>query len=86
MAHFRSFDLRSNHGGLGPFDVVLCRNVLIYFDLDTKRKILREIHGTLFRGGRLLLGSRKAPGPPESVLQPGTARAARPFTWRGDGR
>jgi chemotaxis protein methyltransferase CheR len=29
---------------------------LIYFDVEAKRKILDEIHGTLFRGGHLLLG------------------------------
>jgi len=31
--------------------------VLIYFDLAARRAILEEIHGTLFRGGSLLLGS-----------------------------
>jgi len=41
---------------LGPFDLVFCRNVLIYFDAETKKNILREIHSTLFRGGWLLLG------------------------------
>jgi chemotaxis protein methyltransferase CheR len=40
----------------GPFDVVFCRNVLIYFDVEAKRRILDELHGTLFRGGYLLLG------------------------------
>jgi chemotaxis protein methyltransferase CheR len=40
----------------GPFDVVFCRNVLIYFDVEAKKRILEEIHGTLFRGGYLLLG------------------------------
>jgi chemotaxis protein methyltransferase CheR len=42
--------------GLGPFDVVFCRNVLIYFDVDTRKKILHEIYDTLFSGGWLLLG------------------------------
>jgi chemotaxis protein methyltransferase CheR len=42
---------------LGPFDLVFCRNVLIYFDAETRKKILQELHGTLFRGGWLLLGA-----------------------------
>ena len=40
----------------GPFDFVLCRNVLIYFDMDTKRSILREMEKTMPVGGHLLLG------------------------------
>jgi chemotaxis protein methyltransferase CheR len=76
MTHFRSFDLRSNLAVLGPFDVVLCRNVLIYFDLDTRRKILRGIHGTLFRGGRLLLGCADSTGPPEAYFSPEKAGSA----------
>jgi chemotaxis protein methyltransferase CheR len=42
---------------LGPFDFVLCRNVLIYFDLETKKSILRGISRTLASGGFLLLGA-----------------------------
>jgi chemotaxis protein methyltransferase CheR len=56
MTRFETIDLRKSMRALGPFDLVFCRNVLIYFDLETKKKILREIHGTLFRGGWLLLG------------------------------
>ncbi|HLY18998.1 MAG TPA: protein-glutamate O-methyltransferase CheR [Bryobacteraceae bacterium] len=56
MVEFTSFDLRQSMAALGPFDVVFCRNVLIYFDVELKRKILEQIHGTLFRGGYLLLG------------------------------
>jgi chemotaxis protein methyltransferase CheR len=41
---------------LGPLELVFCRNVLIYFDDQTKRNILKEIHSNLFRGGWLLLG------------------------------
>lgn len=56
MVRFESFDLRKSMRALGPFDVVFCRNVLIYFDVESKRRILREIQGTLFKGGYLLLG------------------------------
>jgi chemotaxis protein methyltransferase CheR len=56
MVHFETIDLRKSMRSLGPFDLVFCRNVMIYFDNETKRKIMREIHSTLFRGGWLLLG------------------------------
>ncbi len=57
MVRFQQFDLRQPMNGLGPFDIVFCRNVLIYFDLETKKSILRQIEGTLRYGGSLLLGA-----------------------------
>jgi chemotaxis protein methyltransferase CheR len=60
MAHFRTIDLRSSLRTLGPFDLVFCRNVMIYFDTETKQKILQEIHSTMFRGGWLLLGGAES--------------------------
>lgn len=56
MVRFETIDLRKSMRALGPFDLVFCRNVLIYFDAGTKQNIFREIHGTLFRGAWLLLG------------------------------
>ena len=56
LVTFRRFDLRQGMRGLGPFDVVFCRNVLIYFDQDTRRRVLEQICGTLNKGGYLLLG------------------------------
>jgi chemotaxis protein methyltransferase CheR len=56
MVTFDTIDLRKPMRVLGPFDLVFCRNVMIYFDLETKKKILQELHGTLFRGGWLFLG------------------------------
>jgi len=56
MTSFEKRDLRENMQMLGPFDLVFCRNVMIYFDLDTRLKIIRRIHGVLNRGGWLLLG------------------------------
>lgn len=56
MARFEEIDLRKSMRALGPFDLVFCRNVMIYFDAETRKNILKELHGTLFRGGWLLLG------------------------------
>ncbi len=56
MVSFETIDLRKSMRALGPFDLVFCRNVMIYFDAETKKQITKEIHGTLFRGGWLLLG------------------------------
>jgi chemotaxis protein methyltransferase CheR len=56
MATFETIDLRDSMRALGPFDLVFCRNVMIYFDAETKKNILKELHGTLSRGGWLLLG------------------------------
>jgi chemotaxis protein methyltransferase CheR len=56
MARFETIDLRKSMRALGPFDMVFCRNVMIYFDAETRKNLLKELHGTLFRGGWLLLG------------------------------
>jgi chemotaxis protein methyltransferase CheR len=61
MVRFEQFDLRQKMRSFGPFDLVFIRNVLLYFDAPTRRGILKEIHGTLFRGGWLLLGSAEVP-------------------------
>jgi len=60
MARFETIDLRKSMRTLGPFDMVFCRNVMIYFDNETKRKIMKELHSTLFRGGWLLLGGAES--------------------------
>jgi chemotaxis protein methyltransferase CheR len=56
MVHWQRFDLRHAMVHKGPFDIVFCRNVLIYFDVDTKRRILANIRAALQKGGYLLLG------------------------------
>ncbi|MCX6623209.1 MAG: protein-glutamate O-methyltransferase CheR [Acidobacteria bacterium] len=57
MVRFSSFDLRQSMQARGPFDLVFCRNVLIYFEMDTRKQILAGIRGSLVAGGYLLLGS-----------------------------
>jgi chemotaxis protein methyltransferase CheR len=56
MVRFETIDLRKSLRAFGPYDLVFCRNVMIYFDAETRNKILQELHSTLFRGGWLLLG------------------------------
>ena len=41
---------------LGSMDVVLCRNVIIYFDLETKKRVMATFYDKLRPGGYLLLG------------------------------
>ena len=45
---------------LGPFDIIFCRNVLIYFDDSTKKLILRGLRSRLHPDGYLLLGGAEA--------------------------
>ena len=42
---------------VAPVDILILRNVLIYFDVDTRREILRRVRGLLRPDGYLLLGS-----------------------------
>jgi chemotaxis protein methyltransferase CheR len=56
MTSFQLFDLRFNIRSLGPFDVVFCRNVLIYFDPITKSRIIDDVRTALKPGGYLFLG------------------------------
>ncbi len=56
MVQFSTFRLNADSYSLGPFDLVFCRNVLIYFDAETKTRILTNIHKTLMPGGLLMIG------------------------------
>ena len=58
LLNFRTFNLMSTGwGSLGePFDVIFCRNVMIYFDNPTQRKVLERMHGVLKPGGLLYVG------------------------------
>jgi chemotaxis protein methyltransferase CheR len=57
MVEFQPFDLRMSMRTMGPFDLIFCRNVLIYFDLETKKRILTELRGALHHQALLLLGT-----------------------------
>jgi chemotaxis protein methyltransferase CheR len=57
---FRSFNLLKPFELLGRFDVVFCRNVLIYFSQERKRDIIERIARALNPGGYLFLGSTES--------------------------
>ena len=82
MVDFAIGDLRASMRTMGPFDLVFCRNVLIYFDPETKRKIVNELHGTLFRGGWLLLGGAESVFDVEEWFERQTAGSATVYVAR----
>lgn len=57
MVQFRPFNLMNSFTSLGMFDVIFCRNVLIYFDRDTKENILQRIEKQCAPGAHLVLGA-----------------------------
>ncbi len=56
MVEFRQWNLMDDLRPLGTFDLVFCRNVLIYFDMQTKKRVLDAIWSRLAPGGWLYLG------------------------------
>ncbi len=58
--NFAELNLIHSFGHLGQFDLILCRNVLIYFDLRTKRDVLERMAGCLTPSGYLLLGAAES--------------------------
>jgi chemotaxis protein methyltransferase CheR len=55
LIHLNLLD-RSKIALLGPMDVILCRNVIIYFDTEAKRQLIQVFWEKLRSGGHLLLG------------------------------
>jgi chemotaxis protein methyltransferase CheR len=54
---FRTLNLIDARWDLGePFDIVFCRNVMIYFDAATQRRVLERLHGALRPQGLLYVG------------------------------
>lgn len=74
MVQFRQLNLLQDFSHLGTFDVIFCRNVLIYFDQDTKAVIFERMAKGLEADGTLLLGAA------ESVV--GITDAFRPISDR----
>ncbi len=74
MVQQRQLNLLQDFSHLGKFDVIFCRNVLIYFDQDTKVAIFERIAKSLEPDGMLVLGAA------ETVV--GISDAFRPYPDR----
>lgn len=59
MVEFRELNLMDRYV-LGRFDLIFCRNVLIYFSAEHKRDILTRMHSCLNPGGYLILGASES--------------------------
>lgn len=57
---FQALNLLESYEKLGEFDIIFCRNVLIYFTKETKTDILKRMHGCLKPNGFLCLGSSES--------------------------
>ena len=55
ISHLNFFDT-NRVALLGDMDAIFCRNVIIYFDLAAKKKVIRTLHDRLCPGGYLMLG------------------------------
>ncbi|CAN5610706.1 chemotaxis protein CheR [soil metagenome] len=56
LVNFRSFNLLSGAWTMQPYDVIFCRNVMIYFDRPTQRRVLEGMHRVMKPGGLLVVG------------------------------
>ncbi len=61
---FKLQNLLTDYGSLGKFDVVFCRNVLIYFDEQTKAQITEKMARSITKDGVLIIGAT------ESLIDP----------------
>ena len=60
MASFKKLNLMQPFIGLGKFDIILCRNVAIYFTLEDRKKLFMKLADALEPDGYLLIGSTES--------------------------
>lgn len=92
---FRVMNLIEDFRDLGGFDLILCRNLLIYLDGPTKADLVARLAGALAAGGVLCLGAAESAPGSERVLvpdpqahgfyRPGPRASARPEPLRAAG-
>jgi chemotaxis protein methyltransferase CheR len=73
MVDYRPLNLIKEFGHLGTFDIIYCRNVLIYFDKPTKTDVLHRLANAMAPDGALLLGAAETVIGLTDALAPDTA-------------
>ena len=57
MISFRHINLNDSRFPVkGPFDIIFCRNVMIYFDEDTRKELVNKFNNVLTEGSLLFIG------------------------------
>jgi chemotaxis protein methyltransferase CheR len=89
MVQFRQLNLLQDFSHLGTFDVIFCRNVLIYFDQDTKAVVFERLVKAMEADGTLMLGAAESVvgitdafrpvADRRGLYQPNPARSGRPM-------
>ncbi|WP_319775153.1 protein-glutamate O-methyltransferase CheR [Breoghania sp.] len=70
MVQWRMMNLLESFSSMGEFDVIFCRNVLIYFDQETKSDILNRLAKQMPQDGYLVLGAAETVVGLSSAFQP----------------
>jgi chemotaxis protein methyltransferase CheR len=70
MVSWKQLNLIKDFSTLGQFDIIYCRNVLIYFDQPTKTDVLRRLSNALSPDGVMLLGAAETVIGLTDALQP----------------
>lgn len=67
---FKLQNLLTDYSSLGKFDIVFCRNVLIYFDEQTKAQVTDKMARVLSSGGVLVIGATETLIDPNGLFEP----------------
>lgn len=70
MVQFKQQNLLEDYSMLGKFDIIFCRNVLIYFDEPTKAKITEKMARSLTSEGVLFIGATESLVDPNGLFAP----------------